>query len=694
MEISAQEKISALESVLTSAEVEQSPKLAQLLRFLAAQAEGEAPKETVIGVAVFGREPGYDPKIDPVVRVEVRRLRAKLLEHYAGSGSNAGIRLEIPKGGYGVRYIRDIAAPGVSSAAPPPRTVNRYLIALGVVSALVVTFLAARTGSETEREESAAPKQVTTTQFHSRSPAWSPDGKRLAFSRDGVGVNSHILVLEPGQQPWQVTSGMVRDYEPVWAPNGALGFLRATTDGYLLMQKDRLDQPEREITRLRIRQPFSYSPDSRAVYVSDREQADAPARLWRVEIEGGKRMPLTGPGPSTLGDLSPKVSPDGRRIAFLRATEEAVRDIWILDLGHGTERRLSADRRAVEGMDWSADGTSIIASTDRENQARSLWQLQVESGQTRRIAAAGLETVQPAVDRVHNRLAYVVRLADTNIWRIDLAGNPNARPLTSSIHLDTSAQISPDGEKIAFRSTRSGSNEIWVMSATGGEPRQLSRFDGPLSGSPRWSPDGSRLVLESRQFGNGDLFVIPAAGGSHTAITNEPSNEVLPSWSRDGRFIYFSTDRTGQWEIFRKDVTGGGTVRVTQHGGFAAFESPDGRFVYYTKRSEPGGVWRKPVMEDGEEELLAPLQENFWGQWAIGRRSLFYLQVSAEGQRQIVRMDLATRQRKVLHDCKQLPVQFDSSMSVAMDESFLTWSQLDSSSADIFVLEMGKKQSR
>ncbi len=677
----------ALEGLLASPEFLQSPKLGQLLRFLAAQPEGEAPKETVIGVAVFGREAGYDPKADPVVRVEVRRLRAKLLEYYEGTGSEARLRVEIPKGAYAVQY-RERVVP-VEAGAGGER-LGPHWIALGLVAAgaVLLGYLLARTGAATAVEHNAAPKQVTANEFNSRSPAWSEDGTKLAFSRDGEARSSHILVMEHGNAAVQVTTGNVRDSEPAWSPTGALGFLRESGGGFLLMLKDRLDAPEREIARLRMRQPFGFARDGKAVYVSDRESGEAAARLWKIEIEGGKRVGLTAPGTSTVGDLSPKVSPDGKRIAFVRATEESVRDLWVLELEGGGARALTREGRPVEGFDWGYDGKTIVASMERGNQARSLWELNVETGQGRRIAAAGLGPIQPAVDRVKKRIAYVVRMADTNVWRLDLRGSLNPRPLTSSIQLDTSGQIAPDGERIAFRSARSGANELWMMSATGGAPRQLTRFEGPLVGSPRWSPDGSRLVFESRVSGNGDVYVMAAAGGAYQALTREGTNEVLPSWSRDGKSIYFSSDRTGRWEVYRKELSGGGVSQVTRGGGFAAFESRDGRYVYYTKQNEGGGVWRVSV-EGGEEEMVAPLPVNFWGQWAVGRRGLFYVAVTGGGEKQIVRLDLKTGQRKVIFECGRLPVQFDSSMSVSEDESYLVWSQLDASSSDVFVLEGG-----
>jgi hypothetical protein len=73
-----------------------------------------------------------------------------------------------------------------------------------------------------------------------------------------------------------------------------------------------------------------------------------------------------------------------------------------------------------------------------------------------------------------------------------------------------------------------------------------------------------------------------------------------PSWSRDGKWIYFGSIRTGSPEIWKIAAAGGEPVQVTRLGGFRALESPDGKYLYYTKNDQVSGLWRAPV-EGGEE---------------------------------------------------------------------------------------------
>jgi hypothetical protein len=92
-----------LERMLASKEFAGSAQLSRFLRHIVESAlEGRASilKETVIGVSVFNRGPSYDPKADPIVRVEARRLRTRLIAYYKRNGANEPIRISLPKGAY------------------------------------------------------------------------------------------------------------------------------------------------------------------------------------------------------------------------------------------------------------------------------------------------------------------------------------------------------------------------------------------------------------------------------------------------------------------------------------------------------------------------------------------------------------------------------------------------------------------
>src|SRR5215831_3662856 len=112
-----------LGSLLESSLFARSEQLSRLLRFLVErhlEARDHELKESVIGIEVFGRKPDYNPKFDPIVRTEARRLRARLGEYYKSSGAGDSIIIELPKGGY-VPVVRAVERHAVFAAPSRPR---------------------------------------------------------------------------------------------------------------------------------------------------------------------------------------------------------------------------------------------------------------------------------------------------------------------------------------------------------------------------------------------------------------------------------------------------------------------------------------------------------------------------------------------------------------------------------------------
>ena len=77
---------------------------------------------------------------------------------------------------------------------------------------------------------------------------------------------------------------------------------------------------------------------------------------------------------------------------------------------------------------------------------------------------------------------------------------------------------------------------------------QLTSFKGRRGGTPAWSPDGQSIAFDLRtDDGRGDIYVIPARGGAPVRVTTDPADDLVPSWSRDGRSIYFGSTRSGRY---------------------------------------------------------------------------------------------------------------------------------------------------
>jgi len=115
-----------------------------------------------------------------------------------------------------------------------------------------------------------------------------------------------------------------------------------------------------------------------------------------------------------------------------------------------------------------------------------------------------------------------------------------------------------------------------------------------------------------------------AEGGQPRRLTTDASNNAAPSWSVDGRWIYFASDRTGTWQVWKMPAEGGQAVQVTRKGGLTAFESPDSKFIYYTKGEDVPGLWKVPVEGGEETPVLEPLAAGDWDNWGVTAEGIYF----------------------------------------------------------------------
>lgn len=542
-------------------------------------------------------------------------------------------------------------------------------------------------------------------------PAFSPDGRQLAYvraTRDAAftptywqrtsGQASIYVKLIGAATELRLTRHSGADSYPTWSRDGQyIAFYRRAPGASGCYIVSALGGHERQLTYDEMEVTgIAWFPDGRRLAIAHGAEGSHESPLMEVSLDTGEQRALTSPPGGILSDDSPAVSPDGKTLAFLRVKNQSAADTCFLALETKTVRCRALDGSWTHGLAWTALGDGIVVSAARSGGHR-LWRYPVNGGTPVAVTSGEEYAGLPAVSRQGDQLAYVLSRLNVNLWQLDVdqASTPKpavAQRTVSSSRLQSDPAFSPDGRKIAHMSDRSGFFEIWVTDAETQASMQLTHFRGPPAGSPSWSPDGRQIAFDANEGTHPDIFVVSADGGTSRRITAIPGENVVPTWSQDGKFIFFASNRSGDFQIWKVIAATGETrshpaIQITQSGGFRAFESADGNYLYYAKGRGKPGLWRRSLLSGKEEPVLVSLQE--WGWWALGPGVVYFFEVShaANPQFRLKAFNTVDGRIREISTLHSLPMMATSVMTISRDGQHLAYAQIDSVDADIMLVE-------
>lgn len=289
------------------------------------------------------------------------------------------------------------------------------------------------------------------------------------------------------------------------------------------------------------------------------------------------------------------------------------------------------------------------------------------------------------------------RTWDTNIYRESVSGAEPPYKLIASTQRDQNPAVAADG-RIAFVSDRSGSREIWMAGADGGNETKITDFGGPPVDHLMWSPDGRRLAFDSRLEGRDAVLTIecpPEAQHCSKPQTVIPWGSA-PAWSADGRAILYSSIATGSQQVWRHPMGGGSDTMMTRSGGYFSRETRDGRWLYFSKTGSET-IYRIPSASfpgratPGEPVVDASIRALPFG-WDVGSAEVFFFEMPANRKRWAVQaVSVASNRLRFVSDWGDSYADADGmGLSVSHDGKWLFYPRLDSAEANIMIAESGR----
>lgn len=357
----------------------------------------------------------------------------------------------------------------------------------------------------------------------------------------------------------------------------------------------------------------------------------------------------------------------------------------------GEPKQLTLDHKQIFGPPAWTQTDEIVFSSSRAG-LPAIFRVPATGGIPQRVAAAGPGAWYPSLSVSGSELSYEYVDQEQSLWRLELRDEIHVRKpasilVPSARTGNLQPQFSPDGRKIAFQSLRSGYPEVWICNRDGSDQLQVTDLRG-FAGSPRFSPDGRYLAFDYRSQKRSDIYVVETVRGHpHAVVAFPDADGFLPSWSRDGRWIYFTSNRGEKayqiWKQAVQDGAAAGTpVQVTRDGGFGAIEIEDGMLLY-TKGSSPG-IWAMPRDGGAETPIWGgPGPDNF-SNWATTKGGIYFFAPETGGPPKIEYLEFKTKR---LSQIGRLDKPSFYGLAVSPDGGSLVYSQWDRNEHQILVME-------
>ncbi|WP_417446846.1 winged helix-turn-helix domain-containing protein [Kangiella sp.] len=481
-----------------------------------------------------------------------------------------------------------------------------------------------------------------------RDPSFSPDGHFIAFSyRESVEDDWDIYVesLVDGRL-YQITDDITDELSPSWSPDGRkVAILRYDNQRCMIdaiavpVSASSSASPEETEASTLVHcsgvlqhNSVAWGKEGRYLYYTSASSKVSPLQVFRLTIKTGKTEQLTNyTQGETRGALGIKLSPENNKLAILSDVNWRNSRIDLLDLESNsveTVRQLVGWNRY---FDWSIGGEIIIYNRNSTEIDAYHVRMDVE-----RNIAKNVEPISfPTHSTTKHEMVVVTGRKVVNIVAESLGEGvvTEQKPLTiiTSSSIDNYAEYANTSDRIVFVSRRTGKPQIWLKNRNGTE-HQLTSFERNFDiRRIRWSPDDDSLLFIHNNF----LYQLALSNKELTVLYKAQDGESIEgeSWADDGRSVLFSSDRDGDWQVYKLSLQAeSGDVipeQLTQKGGYAAFESPDQEGIFFLKYHTKG-LWFKgygAVMDGSEKEIrvIDNIDVFSWNSIYLRQNNIYYL---------------------------------------------------------------------
>jgi len=281
-------------------------------------------------------------------------------------------------------------------------------------------------------------------------------------------------------------------------------------------------------------------------------------------------------------------------------------------------------------------------------------------------------------DGTNKKIALSSGKQSNDIWEISPSSPGNSiRSIASSV-VDFLPRFANTSNQIAFVSKRSGKQQIWLKDEQGQLKKVSDFMDNRVIMSLSWSPNDEYLLSTTEKF----VYIVNVDTGEETKLVSDQDYSYLglPTWTNDGKAIYFTSDQNGDFDIFKKNLETEAIKQVTQHGAAILFEGFKNKNAYIIKNNTDG-LWKIDYSDKNQERLIIPnIVVQDYNSISVKKNGIYY---TPSDKNTINYYDFSTQETKVIKNLPNLVTSF----SVSNDEESLLYSMFFNEETSIFLFK-------
>jgi serine/threonine protein kinase len=535
-------------------------------------------------------------------------------------------------------------------------------------------------------------RPLAVTAAYEGSPAWSPDGKSIAYSADVNGIRQIFVRDLASPMSAQISKSAINCDAPLWSPDSSriLYFSPGKAGADLWEVGATGGSPEmvQENTSA-----AAVSPDGRTLaFLRSDLAGKEPLSLWLKPPSGGAPRKFTaGPfasGRYRLGYLA--FSPDGKQLGVWLSRWNGGSEFWVLPYPEGVPRQAFSLMQGTYPFSWLPDDRHIVfGGVVPGSVGADLQMIDIKKGSMHPLSVTTRDAVQASAAPDGQRVAFTAAEDDFDLIEVPLDGTP-VRPLLRTTRNEFDPSWSPVGNQLAYSTDRTGTSQIWLTSPRDGWERPLvteKDFDQAWIASfsgPNFSPDGQRIAYSVVGSLGHSIYVSNLAGGKPLRLSSDNYDQRSPTWSADAAWIAYLQNIEGSWALVKARSGGNSRPVVLRQGCLPSQPKWDRKTGRWIACVTPEGL--TIISDDGKESRALSQDRWLTYGWSDDGKLLYGIKQLDNAHRVVTSINVETKAERIIGQLALSTAAEISGYSLSPDgKSFAT--SASHPTGDVWILE-------